>query len=608
MSDLTLALIGLTTMVGYFFSKDGRVRRGQSPREQVAQNDFPNGKNIYHSDKVNEVNAELLKHSLETYKDAESPAQTGIVHPLFNANAKSLPSRRVIEETNKLKDVIKKDEVPLEKRPMFTPTKYIGNETPGEIGENIIDSEISILTGLPIEKSHHNMVPFFGSNVRQNIEKFTNEPLLERHTANQSAFSHKQEVESFFKPTSQDIHGTPIFTAEINTDRYIPSLIRSNEKPFQEQKISAPISGTIENKIMPVYKDTNELRAANKPKLSYEARTIAGQMGEVRGIQSAVEKMRPETFYEKTQDHLFRTTGEFTAPNAREDFSTNFRATARKDYNIEQLGTATSNIAAARQRVQIEGCNTECDTNASQVQPAKRNNFQNDYIGPMTGNQQANDYGKSSMKSYETERATTSQQSHIPSANRVSFGVKPKLGDLPRGTLKETTLEARAGHVKTTFDQGSVAAFGSGISTIDMKTTHKETTIVNNYQGIVDNKQGGMSYLVNSYRNADIRDTKEKTLSGERPSGPQMFQTAKGKESFGDVKITGNMLLKEREDVLIPKNQLQTQIIPDKNIVGIHTKWNVDDGRQDTVFADRLLPELVQSQHDKNPFSIYKKE
>jgi hypothetical protein len=129
---------------------------------------------------------------------------------------------------------------------------------------------------------------------------------------------------------------------------------------------------------------------------------------------------------------------------------------------------------------------------------------------------------------------------------------------------------------------------------------------VNNYQGIV-NKQGGMSYLVNSYKNAEIRDTKEKTLSGERPAGPQMFQTAKGKESFGEIKTTGNMLLKEREDVLAPKNQLQTQIIPDKNVIGFHTKWNVDDGRQDTIFAERLQPDLVQSQHDKNPFSIYKK-
>lgn len=603
MSDLTLALIGLTTLAGYFFSKDGRGRQGQPPREQVGKMEIPNGNNIYQSNGVQEANEEVLNRSMQNYRDAATPVLTGVVHPLFNAAGEPF-SRRVQPESNRVVDVKKQDNIPLEERPMFTPPEYMGKESNTELSDTIIDSEISLLTGLPIEKSHKNMTPFFGSNIRQNVETFTNESLLERHTGNRTRFAHKQETEPLFKPTSQDIYGTPVFTTEINTDRYIPSLIRSNEKPFQEQRVSAPIAGTYQNKIVPEYKDTNDLRAANKPKVTYEARTIAGQMGEVRGIQSAVEKLRPDTFYEKTQDHLFKTTGEFIAPNALQDFSTNFRATARKDYNSEHIGAATSIVTSTRQRVQMEGCESECDATSSRAEPAKRNSFKNKYIGPVTGTQQANDYGKSSMKSYETERASTSQESHIPGANRASFGVKPKLGDLPRGTLKETTIEARAGHVKTTFDKGSVAAFGSGLTSIDMKTTHKETTIVNNYKGIV-NKQGGMSYLVNSYKNAEIRDAKEISLSGERPSGPQTFRTARGKESFGDVKSTGNMLLKEREDVLQPKNQYQTQVIPDKNIIGFQTKWNVDNGRQDTVFADRLQPELVQSQHDNNPFSIY---
>jgi hypothetical protein len=606
MSDLTLALIGLTTLAGYFFSKDG-TRRNQSPRGQIDSMEVPNGKNIYESNRVNEANAEVLARSLKNYRDAENPAITGVVHPRFNTSGKQMP-RRVREATNnKIVDITKGDDVPLETRPMFTPTKYIGAENNADPSDTILDSEISLLTGLPIDKTHKNMTPFFGSNMRQNVETFTNEPLLERHTGNQTTFAHKQEIGALFKPTSQDIYGTPIFTAEVNTDRYIPSLIRSNEKPFQEQRVSAQIAGTFTNSIMPEYKDVDDLRSANKPKTTYRGRTIAGQMGEVRGVQSAVEKLRPDTFYEKSQDHLFKTTGEFTAPRALQDFSTNFRATARKDYNIEHIGGATSTVTSTRQRVQLGECDSECDASASVAQPAKRNNFSNDYIGPLTGSQQANDYGKSAMKNYETERASTSQESHLPSASRVSFGIKTKLGDLPKGTMKETTLESRAGHVKTTFDSGSVAAFGSGVTGIDMKTTHKETTIVNNYKGIV-NKKGGMSYLVNSYNNAEIRDNKEITLSGERPSGPQTFRTARGKESFGEVKITGNMLLKEREDVLAPKNQYQTQIIPDKNIIGFHTKWNVDNGPQDTVFADRLQPDLVQSQHNKNPFSIHAKK
>ena len=85
MSDLTLPLIGLTTLVGYFFSRNGKNPRQQEiKRNTVEAFDKPNGSNIYESNVVEEANKEILERSLENYKLAENPSETGLIKPLFN--------------------------------------------------------------------------------------------------------------------------------------------------------------------------------------------------------------------------------------------------------------------------------------------------------------------------------------------------------------------------------------------------------------------------------------------------------------------------------------------------------------------------------------------
>ena len=55
----------------------------------------PNGENIYTSNKVEEVNNELLQRSLANYKDAENPALTGILPPIYNSYSVSSPINSV---------------------------------------------------------------------------------------------------------------------------------------------------------------------------------------------------------------------------------------------------------------------------------------------------------------------------------------------------------------------------------------------------------------------------------------------------------------------------------------------------------------------------------
>jgi len=681
MSDLTIPIVFLTTLAGYFFStKEKTPRTVENRRDKIEEFEKPVGTNIYESNKVEEVNKEMLERSAAMYEKAQNPAVTGVLPPLFNtysavgnnsiltASGRSnnqiheqsaIEQSRVLE-INKRVDVTQKSPVPvIESRPMFKPvTDYIGRERPQNLTSDVPtslltglplssptvhgaiekftnrdgDSNLSLLTGLPLDATHKNMTPFFGGSIKQNTNEFRNETILDLHTGNTSTFKHKQEVGKFFSEQGQDIYGTPILTNTIDTDRYVPSLYRQGEKPFNDKRESAQIAGTVDNKIRPSFKNIDELNVRQQE--TYEGRTVAGQMGDVRGVQSEFNKRRPETFYEKGFDHLFKTTGGVLGPKAEEDYS-NLKATSRKDYNIEYVGGSSAVSQKDRQQFSRKPKN-QFD---SLIQEPKRNNFDNDYQRNVSGHKTTNDYGKSGMSAYETERATTGLETHLSNAHKATFGMRTSLSDMPKSTIKETTLSFdNSGHIKTQFNQGSVGAYNSGVSNIEAKTTQKESTLMNNYKGVMS-KEKGMGYLVNkyeakttgkeinsnndyigiataesekvtsrvNYNNAEIRDYKESILTGARAPGPQYFKTTAGAVSHGDIKETENMLLKEREDDRVKMNVNVQQSIPDKHILGVKTKLRFDDEAEDTVFADRLQPDLVIGQHSQNPYSLYGK-
>lgn len=692
MSDLTLPIIGLTTLAGYFFSQNGRNPRVPAQeRSNIEKFEKPNGDNIYESHQFDAVNQEILTRSLRNYKDAENPALTGVLPPLYNSYSAigndlmltpatqnqvigvSSQQQADINRINRVVDVTSSSKPPvIDQRPMFNQTfTYKGKER-DDVGTelNVTNTEISLLTGKPMDTSHNNMVPFFGSNLTQNVEKFTNESLLENQTGKNPTFKHKTEIAPLFAKMPQDIYGTPIVTENVDTDRYIPSLYRQNEKPFQDQKVQRPIAWTVDNDAKPwnQYKNVDELRAANKPKVSYQGTTVPGQRGEVRGVIGQVYKRTPETFYEQTPDHLLKTTGQFLAPQSQQNYTTNFKPTARNSYNTSYFGGASAGeVQKGHQAVTLDGD----DIQASLVQTPKRINFANDYTRNAVGNKTVNDYGRGSMKSYETERYTTGQETHILNANQASAGIATRPSDHAKTTLKETNLLAdNSGNVKTSFDHGGVNAYYAGISGMSAKTTHKETTLTNNYKGIM-NKQDGMGYLVNKYeakttgkeivssnsehtgnagnglmkhisvystydspekvrnavhaqdyrgnanynsesmsrvqyQNADIREHKEVVVSGQRPSGPQKFQIASGKDVVGEIKTTDNLLFKEQEERREQMNRVLPQILSGKDSLGYQTKTRFDDEPVDTVFSDRLQPDLVIAQHNQNPYSIRK--
>ena len=695
MSDLTFPLIGLTTLIGYMFSQDGKTpRTEQVTRSSIEQFDKPNGKTIYSSNVVNEANDEILERSLKNYRAAEKPAESGYIPPLFNTysvvgndsvmspalvpDISGLTSEQLgkLNNLNRLEDVISGDSSrtkSVDERPMFrSALQYIGSEirdsdVPGDISLPYKQTEVNLLTGKPFEKSHANMVPFFGSNVKQNIETFSNESLLDSRAGNTSTFRHKRETGSFYDREAENIYGAPVFSSQVEMDRYVPSLYRQNERPAEPERISAPIAGTFDNNIRPVFKDVNELRPGNRPKLTYNGKIIAGQRGEVRGVMGEFAKHRADTFYENK--HVFVGPAELVAPKVREDYSINMKNSARQTYNAEYYGNHhNGDYTAGKQRLTNVDNSEEL---SSYFQTPKRTSYENDFSrnvdGSIVNRQSGHDYGRSALQVFDSERASTGERTHLLNARIENGGPTVHHQDLAKMTIKQTTMiEDNPGHVASAFNKGSNSPYNAGISDVTARSTNKEHLIDNKYSGQahIDN---GLGYLVvkpeakttgkemvteaskdyvtnaaktvkNStvhstyqdpqrvrnaihpeysgnaayasesesrkrFANAYIRDNKQDVLMGERPSGPQKFQIASGKESHGDIKSTENMLLREHQDQR-EKIINDYKSLPDKAQLGILNRFRKDDELVDTVVSDRLQPDLVHAQLDKNPYYI----
>lgn len=591
-----LPIVGLTLLLGRYLTQEEREPVRKSNATSVDETQKPNGPNIYSSNRLQSANELLLSELTKNYKDAEKPEETGVIPPHFNTlNFVGTPENDIgnlgpdsntgskLEDLNKLQNISKKESSPIEKRPMFQ--EYVISDSKEK------EANISPLTGEPIVTEHNNMVPFFGSNVKQNTETFSNDTMLSKHTGVSDLLKAKREVEQFFPLQPQDINGTPILTnSVIVPERYESSRTRQNEKPFQEQHIAAPIAGTYDNIIRPVYKDTNELRAANKPKESYKGRIIPGQFGSVRTALPTIEKNRPDTFREEGNDsYWFRGPGAEIAKKSDENYS-NLQNTNRQDSNIEYYGPS---FRSDKEKIREYSSLNPSNLLQSRAQESIRQNFAGDPIRNVGGFVFAKDYGKDSFNVPETEREVESNRAfHV---SRSEGGVRVYNGDIAKSTHRESTSTSKLGNIKTTFDKNTTDIYNEGVIENEIRDTIKEQLVENKYNP-QPNKNFGMGYVVTKYQ---AKDTfKEEILVRDRASGPQKFQISGGKGTTGDLKLTDKMKLKEAQNARPTIKTNFPGVIRGKAEIG-------EIGRLRNAQEDnRLVPGLVQSQLQENPYAL----
>jgi hypothetical protein len=402
------------------------------------------------------------------------------------------------------------------------------------------DYVISPLSGERIpakEFKHNNMQPFIKDKNRQNMAPQANTGILDAFNGNGSTQIKKREVENMFA-NSQAPYGNP-FGMEDNTD-FIqsriasqPPVARNNERPFEPTRVGPGLGDKFGvagqggfqqleiNEIMRP-KDTDELRVATKPKVTFETPVVPGQhyIGAAANVNDVgeVRKYRPDTFYiDETGERYFVTTGDVIKETVR---STQILPhTVRPETSTEYTGVAASQDF-------VEGYVTGSYRMPMTQQYGGAGYRNADATGYYTADIDADkaDYGRSSIEIRPNERNETSE--------RV-MALNPAPADNQLGSIHYTD-SARPTRRSETI--GNLRQTGTPFSHVDRapaitvwsndvaRTTVKESTIYLDRPGIAGGDGASMPQRLKVYDPEDIAKPTQKSqlsagLSWTGPGG-----------------------------------------------------------------------------------------
>ncbi len=313
------------------------------------------------------------------------------------------------------------------------------------------------LTGNKIQRSEvkfNNMVPFFGSSVKQRTVDFNgNEGLLDNLNGSGSTRIKKKAIAPLFKPCRdmEWTHGTPVHTDFIQS-RMNPAASMNNTKPWEEIRVGPGLDGGFtwkgsagfnagveaRGKWLPYTVD--QLRVKTNPKVTFGLGNHEGPADSYiknRGIEGRVEKNRPDTFYLNKPDRWFTTTGQEKAQSARaeEPLQQENRPFTTREYfgnsNANQGGASKGGkvnpTTLPSRRVQLEGPDEH---------PGPAHNL--NYSSGWTNLKQ--DYGRGGYKSYPNARTTTKQPVEMGVVSRGLWAVVAPVMDLLRPSRKENVI------------------------------------------------------------------------------------------------------------------------------------------------------------------------
>lgn len=193
-------------------------------------------------------------------------------------------------------------------------------------------SATDVVNVVQSDTGHNNMVPFYGSKVTQSTYSGATDGILDTYTGTgKNTFFHKEEAGAFFKPESAT--GNPWgrqSETEFEQSRMVTSMSTKNVFPIDQVQVGPGVndgytnlpSGGYQQDTAREYalpKTTDELRVANKPKVTYEGEVIPGaHFITEMGIQAPVKKNRPDRFqvltgHNGSLDHVNTTMGQQVA-------------------------------------------------------------------------------------------------------------------------------------------------------------------------------------------------------------------------------------------------------------------------------------------------------
>lgn len=356
---------------------------------------------------------------------------------------------------------------------------------PAEFGDPTGPSRgVQSLSGETIPTEHftfNNMVPFFKGTATQNVDVDRGSAQLEALTGRQPFYEHKREQESFFAPTANlaFINGAPDST-DVFKSRIPQATSHRNFFPIAQERVgpglNAGYTATPEGGfhhpntldfVRP--KTTNQLRALNNPKETYEQPIAAPPRAQtfVRGELGALQKNRPETAFEQTEDQWLKTTGAFRRPTERPEAV--LKATAK-------AGTSDYEYAGAAY--------------GGQSRPG---------VGADT------DHGLGSICIYDNARQTTQTKTNVSNLRSLVNAIVAPLLDVFRRTPKEYTVEAARTYGNMSIQVPNKLTIYDPVNHA-MRTTIKETLIHDAEIGNLHGPEAGTIHFDDKARTT-VRET-----------------------------------------------------------------------------------------------------
>lgn len=200
---------------------------------------------------------------------------------------------------------------------------------------------------------HNNMVPFFGARQTQSMYSGATDGILDTYTGSgKQTFFHKEESPYFFQPEAGN--GLP-FGKQVETDfeqsRMVTSLAMKNVFPVERVNVGPGVndgytnlpSGGYQQDAMRDFalpKTTDEIRVANKPKVTYAGEIVPGAHYITEpGIQAPVNKNKPDRFaILNGVDHANTTLGQQVAASLYPEQL--MKLQNRESTTVEYKGTA----------------------------------------------------------------------------------------------------------------------------------------------------------------------------------------------------------------------------------------------------------------------------
>jgi hypothetical protein len=170
-------------------------------------------------------------------------------------------------------------------------------------------------TLMPPSFRHNNMVPFIKGKQTQVMPDRYDAPSREFELFSGSGDAHnfsvnRREVEKFTDVYAQPIYGQPMPNRQKELDNVVSSTIRSNELPFQQQRVSHGLNEGFTNHGTDVLHPTwrpkpptvDQLRSASRPKVSHAGRVVVGKSLDQREAAMGVAKHGNDRTWSNTPD------------------------------------------------------------------------------------------------------------------------------------------------------------------------------------------------------------------------------------------------------------------------------------------------------------------